>query len=207
MTFANAAARDAMLVSDLAPVEGMRVFMLDTNLLLTYIVVSSVGYWAPQPGTLIFNHYQQFAQSLGGGTVNSTVGITSISAAPNGSRNFGGWFNTSTGRFLPLCPGYYEFYGTASQTYNTGGANLRAGFRSDTSAYYPNMIPQSEGRWLMAPGLGSQNLGGVTPCRKYQQYMNGTTNFMELCLYQQGVQTTITAAGYQCHFGAKYLGM
>jgi hypothetical protein len=192
MRFASAAERDNTLVGGLAPVAGMRAFMLDTNLVWIYAVVSGTGYWTPQPGTLLFNHYQATA-----GVVQSTA--ASFTALPGG-RNLGNWFDPVAGRFTVAVPGYYEFFGSVGQSGTGGGGGMQIGVR--INGVGGTSGPTSHMFYSPAAAIGSLGTAGVI--RNHTRYMvpgdyatlNGAGNY----------SGSIASGGYNTHFGAIYLG-
>jgi len=198
MRFSSAAARDALLVGSLAPVAGMTVFMLDTNMALTYVVVGGNGYWAPQPYTLCFFARQAAAQGLG---ANTYAAITGYTVADYGGRNFGNWFDVTTGKFTPKVPGVYELLGGMSMANGPSGSTYaqRAGFRMN-------------GTGAAAFSLYSENRQAISSdvpvsfdVRQFLLAMNGTTDYVELVANAANVTNTSTGAQAPV-FGAKYMG-
>jgi hypothetical protein len=194
--FANAAARDAFFVGDLAPVPGMKASMLDTGATLTYIVVNGVGYWAPQPGTLCFWATQAASQSM-------PLGATVLTNFTAPARNYGNWFDTVAGKFSPKVPGFYEFFGGVSFLTGSSSAPHQAGFRLNGTVS-PPWLSMSEGdqTWTsQTVTVASFN------ARRIEYSMNGTTDYMQLAAAPGVATSTSATASLACSFGATYQGM
>jgi len=194
MTFADAAARDAFLVGDLAPVPGMHVFMLDANMSLTYLNPGIPG-WYPNPGTLCFAAYQTAGQSLASLTNVALTGFTVVAG-----RNLNGWFTPATGKFKPTLPGLYEFTGGVGTTTSPTAAPFhRCGLRLNGTGSAA-FIAASEHRQVtnasMAVGFG---------VRRFTLALNGATDFVELVALA-GVATATSTGVLASSFTAKYVG-
>ena len=198
MRFPSAASRDATLVGDLAPVEGMTVFLLDSNLTFKYIVVGGAGYWAPQAGTLCFSAYQKASQALGATVANYIAPMDGLI----GNRNINNWYNPATGTFKPLCPGFYQLFGGVGiAAVNFIGVTYAAFSGSDGQAILSSM------RYFQH---GTYTTGSVAfNARRHTVYMNGTTDFSRLVEYSGVALNTAIALGdsVNASFGAIYLGM
>jgi hypothetical protein len=198
MRFANTAARDAFCTGDLAPQPGMIVFMLDTNRQLIYIVVNSVGYWAPMPHTPCFYAQQAATQPL---ALNTFVAIAGYTLANHGNRNYGNWLDATSGKFTPKVPGLYEFTGGMSMTSGPVGATFthRAGFRLNGTGNTTYHVASASGQ------IVTTNVPVSFSVRKFILNMNGTTDYVELIAYASTATSTNTGAMAPV-FSAKYLG-
>jgi len=195
MRFPDTAARDAFLTGDLAPVPGMTVSMLDTNLTLTYLDVGGITGWYPSPQTLCFAAYQTATQSLALSTYVTITGWTVVHG-----RNLNNWFDPATGRFQPTFPGLYEFSGGLSMAGAAATTAVhRAGFRLN-GAPGTAMIAASEHRQIT-----TTNVPTSFAVRRYTAAMNGTTDVMEVVAYASAATTTGTGSQAPS-FSATYLG-
>jgi hypothetical protein len=198
MCFATAQARDAYLTGTRAPTPGMTVCMLDTNLTLMYVVVNTVGYWAPLPMTPCFFAQQAATQALAATTY---VAVTNWTVANHGSRNYSNWFSTSTGKFTPKVPGLYEFVGGLSMTSAPVGPSFthRGGFRLNGTGNTTYIVASENRLIVTVNGPVGFNL------RRFVCAMNGTTDYMELVAYAAAATNTGTTTQAPV-FGAKYVG-
>jgi len=196
MRFANDAAREALLVGDMAPAPGMTVYMLDSGITFTYIMVGGNGYWVPPPETLCFFACQSAPQTLTAGVFAAIINFSVV------GRNFGNWFNPANGKFTPQLPGLYEFVGgigmvsapAASPSYA-----LRGGLRFNSSG---GTLPHNatENRQIV-----TTNGPAAFNVRKFTFAMNGTTDYVELVAMSPSTSNTVAGAMAPT-FGAKYLG-
>jgi len=195
MRFPNAAARDATLTGGLSPVPGMTVFMLDSNIALTY---TAAGYWAPPAESLCFFGNQAATQSL---ALNTFTAITGFTLTNHGNRNLNGWFDPVTGRFTPKVPGIYEFFGGLSMTSGPVGLTYshRGGFRANGTGN-TTYIAATEYRHTI-----TTNVSASFNLRRFWYAMNGTTDYMEIVAWAANATNTGTGAQAPT-FGAKYVG-
>jgi hypothetical protein len=140
MRFANAAARNAFLVGDMAPKDGQTVFIQDTNATLTYVTAGTFSGWVPPPGTFVFNAYASVTQSIPNGaytgvTWNSTPAyrsdcITFTSGQSKIYTRLPGWYGVST--ILP--------YGTGTAGRRISILNVKTGVNHNGSRIeaFPN---------------------------------------------------------------------
>ena len=156
--FASAAARDAAIT---APVPGMRAYTADDAMTREYVVVNSVGYWAPELGTLVVSVYATTQQPLSHNTP------TQITMAGIG-RNLGGWWATSN-TFNPKVPGWYECSGVVSFTVNATGNRL-----AFLNFNHPNLGAVRGSAGTFAPVV---SISTVVPTRPVPVYFNGTTDY------------------------------
>jgi hypothetical protein len=199
MRFADAAARDAMLVGGLAPTPGMTVLMLDTGMTLTYVGPAGAGVWMPLPLSVCFTAYQQVSQGIPGNTYTALNAFTLAEHAA--SRNLYGWFDTATGKFNPKAPGIYELTGGVSMNTSVAGSGNthRGGFRINGTGGTAYDLRSEHRLSLNTTGAVSFSL------RKFVCQMNGTTDYAELVAYP--ALSTVTGTGVQAPmFSAKYLG-
>jgi hypothetical protein len=194
LRFPTTAARDAALVGGAAPVAGTTVTITGTNITYVYAVISGTGYWTPLPGTLCFSNYQTVAQSI-----SSTMAINNLTGSQTG-RNLGNWLDTASGKFTPLVPGNYEFSGAISKNQGAVGNFAAAGFRMNNTGFNTGIS------WSMHAEPESAGTSWAVPSRRLIQYMNGTTDYMELMMYSGSGPTTILTTGWQPSFAAKYMG-
>ena len=135
---------------------------------------------------------------------NGAVGTTSIATAtyvalpyPSKQWDTGGCFNntgstvgsTPSYSFLPNVAGYYMFSG---QTENVSGGGSRISL-----AIYKNNTYTKQGTDLGLPSGTWGNAGGITVGALI--YMNGTTDYVDMRLYDSGGQT-IAAGPTQSYF-------
>lgn len=114
MRFPSAAARDAVLVGDVAPVDGMHCFIVDTE--YVYHVVSGTGYWCPLPGAAVVDVYATTNQTLA--TSGSPYVVLNMSTV---AKNLGAGYVVATGKFTAPWPGHYTFHASASFASNATG--------------------------------------------------------------------------------------
>lgn len=197
MRFASAAARDAVLVGDLAPVDGMTAFLLDSNLTFKYIVVNGTGYWAPQAGTVCFFAYQKTSQNLVSNTYNFIAPIDGLA----NNRNLNNWYNPTTATFTPLCPGYYQMFGGVGVVATTAANVYRVGLTNNSNTF----VQASARDYMHASYTGFVGIA----FRRHIAYMNGTTDFLRLAIYPPASDITAIGLGNSINsgFGAVYLGM
>jgi hypothetical protein len=196
LVFSTTAQRDALLVGDLAPQPGMFATTTSDGITLRYIVVGGVGYWSPMPGTFLVHATQGTTHTLGAsGTATQITNLTTV----NG-RNYKTWFNTSTSKFQPLCPGFYEIDGTVCFSSNSTG-DRRLWLQLNASAM--------DGTMTVIPTF--QTECPVYFLRTCYVYMNGTTDYLMLVASHTASSTLTTAtqnySAGPCSFTARYAGV
>lgn len=112
MRFTSAANRDAVLVGDLAPQDGMVVYLTDIN----RHMMREGSWWLPMPGTFIFNAKQSTAQTL-------TTGVAAAMTWQTVDAPFGGWSGAAPTRLTLPFPGIYTL--TSTVAYGSNGAGYR----------------------------------------------------------------------------------
>jgi len=117
LRFPNAAARDAALIGELAPVHGTQVAMADDGG-GRLIRRSASNTWLPMPGTMCFSYAATGSQSISPQQSYPTT-VTGWNSNLIG-RNFNNWFNISNGYFKPDINGYFEMCGGVC--FNQSGA-------------------------------------------------------------------------------------
>jgi hypothetical protein len=88
-------------------------------------------------------------------------------------------FSTSTYRFTPNVAGYYQFNGNTSNASGGGARVILALYKNGSLARFGNDLGLPSGNWA----------SGISPIVSAQIYCNGTTDYVELYLYDSGGQT------------------
>lgn len=204
MRFADATARTAALVGDLAPVVGMVSFLADTQTWWTYVSVSATtgapvtsggtGFWVPLPGTPIVNAYATAAQTLANS--NQPYAL----ACSTATRNLNTWYSTSTYKLTPKAPGWYQV--SAGTTFVLNGNNSRQIWIRTNAGDVPG-----SGTYNSSPSAGAAT--SVTS-RTVAVRMNGSTDWIDAAILQNtgGSLDTYVALGYHAsNFNVTYLGV
>jgi hypothetical protein len=196
MRFASATERSSIMAGDLAPRNGLVSYLADVKAATRYNGTT----WAPLPPTLMFSYTTNTTSALPSGTVTPlTFQVTLLKS----SVNYGNWFTPASGQFNPQLPGYYEFAGGASVDAGAGGA-YGGGSRSVGVRFNGVLQPQSACAEI-PPGT---NVISTMTMRPYVQYMNGTSDYVQLALLASaGASINVTNAGISsAYFSGKYLG-
>jgi hypothetical protein len=200
LTFATAAARDAFLVGDLAPQQGMIAHTLDTGITWHRITVGGTSYWAPAPGTMVCHVWQTSQTSIGTNGTLTQVTAMNTAASP-GIRILNNWWVPD--KFTPLCPGHYEInycvaiVGAYSDSYRMAGVmfNTLTAFAHGSACSF-------------LPGMASPN---NVLSKSYPIYFNGTTDWAAIGV-QSGspnnhyTQSAAQGGGDRTGVNIKYLG-
>lgn len=174
------------------PVAGKLLFETDTNRLMMGIVVATVGYWVPMPGTHVFTVRQTAAQSIPDG-VYTPINFQAVDYDP-----FGFWVAGSPTQFKPKFPGRYEMTGGCG--YQSNSTNYRG------TIWYKNNLAALGG---IANQTGTVGIGTLNVARPYPVPMNGTTDYVELLGIQTSgvaLNTSSATSQYQATMNAVYLG-
>jgi hypothetical protein len=99
-------------------------------------------------------------------------------------------FNTSTYRFIPNVAGYYMFTGQTDNLSGGGNRIIMALYKNGSVARYGNDLGPSSGSWS----------NGAGPLVSAMIQMNGTTDYVELYLYDSGGQTVGATGGLTSYF-------
>lgn len=171
---------------------GALLFETDTNRFMSGIVVATVGYWVPMPGTLVFAVKQTVAQSLADG-VYTPLTFNSVDYDP-----FSLWVSGSNTQFKPKFPGWFEMTGAMSATSNT--TNYRGSFWWRTGSAQSASGSNQTG----TAGIGTANVA-----RPWPIYLNGTTDYVELTAIQTSgaaLNTSAATVRFEPSMAARYLG-
>jgi hypothetical protein len=216
LSFANPAARDAVLAGDAAPVPGTTVHMQNDGITYKYMVADEVGSWAPTPGTLISGvGIGTYQQGLSSSAVPTLVAARAVAQY---SRNLNGAYVIATSRFNPQIPGIYEF-----------GAQVAFNNPSPYDGYRAvwlclnNSVPGSAigsaiaGSWNQFYPSQPAPITVTVATRGVCCYLNGSTDYVTLWANHNssvalaaGGSIYASNPGYQYYdtcLTAKYLGM
>jgi hypothetical protein len=205
--FADAAARDAFLTGDLAPVPGMTAYMADDGVTYRRITVGAASYWAPAPGThLVCMTAGGNMGSMGGNVAYQLTTLTTVR-----TRNLGGlWANS---RFTPVVPGFYELEASVCLNHSATDG-YRAAWLSLNGASVATAINGSWNQFYPTGGtLGSQI---NVPTRSVCTYFNGTDGSYATVMVMHNSATAHNTmyyntdhsyVAYGSWFSAKYLGL
>lgn len=213
LVFASVAARDAFLIGDLAPVAGMTVYMQNDSITYKRIDVGGIGYWAPTPGTLM-----ACMVTSSGSTVDQVLSPDGAAAVAyktpaNYGRNLNNCFSTTTYRFTPGVPGFYEMEGLANFYHGTVD-----GYRATWLCLNGASQAAIPGSWNHAfPGGSTTNTQFGIFTRTVCCYLGATDYVTHMAMHNSTGQTYLrgrsdtSSAGYQYNydscFTAKYLGL
>lgn len=188
MRFPDVATRNAVLVGDLAPKPGMMAYTDDSKQTRQYVVVASVGYWAPLPGTVVAELYQSSPQSIPSATY--TALAMHVYRLDRGGGAFG-----SVSRYTPNVPGYYTVMGSVSLPVFNGVGTVGVG---------KNGVLQVGGYSTLG---GTTNGNTCIPSYPVTLYANGTGDYFEAYGRQStaGALTTVVS-GFACNLSVTYAG-
>jgi len=206
LVFANAAARDAFLVNELAPTPGVTVNMQDDQITYRRIAVAGTNYWAPVSGTHLVCVTMQTAVNMTNNTATQITNMTTIKTRNTGNM----WANN---RFTPTIPGWYEFDAHVIYSNNLAGDGYRAAWLSLNGASTATAIP---GSWNQIYPVNAPGSALTVATRNISYYFTGidgayvtlmgmhnsTTASFPLSVYAG----TSTNPAYATSFSAKYLG-
>jgi hypothetical protein len=197
LAFANAAARDAFLVGDMAPVPGLTVYMIDDGNAYRYV---GAGGWVPAHSIHMVTMFAPSYFSMNSNAVVQATGMTTFPPDMN-NRNFGGcWAND---KFTPKYAGFYELEAALIFTHATAVDGYRAVWLSLNGASLASAIPGSwNSTWQTGAPAGTNT---YVQARSTCCYFNGTDGSYVTIMGQQSSTSTLTI--WPASFSAKYLGM
>jgi hypothetical protein len=202
LVFADAAARNAFLVGEFAPVPGMVVYLESPDAFggtQKRVTVGNNSYWVPPPGTTIVG----VSSASGGGTITSGVATQMTGMTAVRTRNAATmWAND---RFTPTLPGWYELDATVRYT-QVAADGFRATWLSLNGASAGTAMA---GSWnQLYPGWANSSVS--VPARTVMAYFNGIDGSYVTLMGMHNSTSTVTA-GYSSlgvsAFYAKYLGL
>ena len=201
LVFADAAARDAFLVGDLAPVPGMLTYLVAAdNLSNTQrrIRVGGVDYWAPPTGMEVVGMSPAASVSAATGVATQVVNMTNVRGRNANTM----WANN---QFTPSVPGFYEL--DAAVRFNNASAadGYRLAWLSLNGASQVTAIPGSGNQ--LGPGAANPS---TVHTRTVSLYFNGIDGSYVTLMCMHNSASSITISGLATSatlFTAKYLGM
>jgi len=202
LIFATAAARDAFLTGDLAPVPGMTVYLVTPDALGGFqkrIRAGGTDYWAPLPGSPVVGVTTPTSvTTMPTGAATQIVAMTTVRARNVNTM----WANN---RFTPTLPGWYQL-DAIIYYYSAAGDGYRAAWLSLNGASTATAIP---GSWCQIyPAVAGQVSVHTRTVLQYFDGVDGSyVTLMGMHNSTSTVQTGGTAwTGFNV-FTAKYLGM
>lgn len=164
--------------------------ILNADPQFTYFTASLIN----QTNTRVVGIEAAASMTVTAGTIPSSAGITEVTPGINGvtvAEDFDpqSWFDTTTGRFTPTIPGYYQV--DTVVTSNNSVNNLWGGFFKNGSVYGQAIqtLTSSTGNW------NSTTYSAVV-------FMNGTTDYLRLGAGMQG-----STAGFAVNNGTNRMSI